>query len=46
MLSDGAGGSRYPIRAGTDAADVGTALTATEVRVLLEQAFAVMARPR
>jgi len=46
VLSDGAGGNRYPIRAGTDAADVGTALTTAEVRAMLEQAFAVMSRAR
>jgi len=46
ILSDGAGGGRFPIRAGTDAAEVGTALTAAEVRAILEQAFAVMSRAR
>jgi len=46
ILSNGAGGGRFPIRAGTDAADVGTALTAAEVRAILEQAFAVMSRAR
>jgi uncharacterized protein GlcG (DUF336 family) len=46
VLSDGAGSNRYPIRAGTDAGDVGTALTAPEVRAILEQAFAVMSHAR
>jgi uncharacterized protein GlcG (DUF336 family) len=46
VLSDGAGAARYPIRAGTDAADVGQAVTAQEARTILEQAFAIMARAR
>ena len=47
VLSDGAGANRYPIRAGTDAADIGTtAISAAEARTVLEQAFAVMARAR
>ncbi|MBU3991989.1 MAG: heme-binding protein [Alphaproteobacteria bacterium] len=46
VLSDGAGNDRYPIRAGTDAADVGTALSAAEVRAILSQAFTVMSRAR
>nr|WP_302053829.1 heme-binding protein [Sphingomonas tagetis] len=46
VLTDGSGSNRYPIRAGTDAADVGTAVTAAEARAILEQAFAVMARAR
>lgn len=46
VLSNGAGSNRYPIRAGTDAAEVGTALTANEVRTILEQAFMVMSRAR
>ena len=46
ILTDGAGASRYPVRAGTDAAEVGTAISAGEARTLLEQAFAVMARAR
>lgn len=46
VLSDGAGTNRYPVRPGTDAADVGTALTAQEVRTILEQAFTVMSRAR
>jgi uncharacterized protein GlcG (DUF336 family) len=46
VLTNGAGADRYPIRAGTDSADVGTALTADEVRTILEQAFAVMTRAR
>lgn len=46
VLSDGAGNNRYPIRGGTDASDVGTALSATEVKALLTQAFTVMSRAR
>jgi uncharacterized protein GlcG (DUF336 family) len=46
VLSDGAGAGRYPIRAGTDAADVGTAMNAQEARTILEQAFAIMAKAR
>jgi uncharacterized protein GlcG (DUF336 family) len=46
VLTDGAGNNRYPVRAGTDAAEVGTALTAEEVRTILEQAFAVMSHAR
>jgi uncharacterized protein GlcG (DUF336 family) len=46
VLSDGAGADRYPIRAGTDAAEVGTPITAAEARTILEQAFAVMAHAR
>ena len=46
VLSDGAGVNRFPIRAGTDMAEVGSALTAVEARAILEEAFAVMARSR
>jgi uncharacterized protein GlcG (DUF336 family) len=46
VLSDGAGANRFPIRAGTDAAEVGSALTAAEAKAILEQAFAVMAHAR
>jgi uncharacterized protein GlcG (DUF336 family) len=41
VLSNGAGGNRYPVRAGTDGA-----LTAAEVRGLLEEAFKVMSAAR
>jgi len=43
VLSDGAGNQRYPIRAGTDGAE---ALTANEVRALLEEAFLVQRAAR
>ena len=46
LLTDGAGAPRYPIRPATDAAEVGTALTAAEVRSVLTQAFAIMSRAR
>lgn len=43
VLSDGAGNERFPIRGGTDG---GNALTANEVRVLLEEAFKVQRAAR
>jgi uncharacterized protein GlcG (DUF336 family) len=46
VLTNGAGAARFPIRAGTDAAEVGQALSAAEVRAVLEQAFTVMSRAR
>ena len=46
VLSNGAGQNRYPIRAGTDAADVQTPLTVEEVRAILEEAFKSMSRSR
>jgi uncharacterized protein GlcG (DUF336 family) len=47
VFTDGAGNNRYPPRAATDAATVGTApLSAADVRAVLEEAFAVMARGR
>lgn len=46
VLSDGSGNDRYPIKGGTDAAEVGTPLTAAEVRAVLEEAFTIMTRAR
>jgi uncharacterized protein GlcG (DUF336 family) len=46
VLSDGAGQNRFPIRDGTDAAEVGAPLTAAEVRAVLEEAFTIMSRAR
>ena len=46
VLSNGAGANRYPIRAGTDAGDVPSPLTAAEARAILEEAFAIMSRAR
>ena len=46
VLSDGSGNNRYPVKPGTDGADVGNPLTASEVTALLTQTFAVMAETR
>lgn len=46
VLSNGAGTNRYPVKSGTDAAAVGTPLTAAEVRAVLEEAFTIMTRAR
>ncbi|HEX5775824.1 MAG TPA: heme-binding protein [Caulobacteraceae bacterium] len=46
ILTNGSGTPRYAPRAGTDAADVGSALTAAETRALLEEAFAIMSKAR
>jgi uncharacterized protein GlcG (DUF336 family) len=46
VLSDGFGNQRYPVKAGTDAINVGTPLSAAEVRNLLEQAFLVQRAAR
>jgi uncharacterized protein GlcG (DUF336 family) len=46
VLSNGAGQDRFPIRGGTDAAEVQAPLTADEVRTILEEAFKVMSRAR
>jgi uncharacterized protein GlcG (DUF336 family) len=46
VLSDGAGNDRYPIRSGTDAATVGQALSANEVKAVMEEAYRVMSRAR
>jgi uncharacterized protein GlcG (DUF336 family) len=46
ILTNGSGANRYPVRAGTDAAEVGAALTAAETKALLEEAFKIMSRAR
>jgi uncharacterized protein GlcG (DUF336 family) len=46
VLTDGLGVNRFPLRAGTDTAEVGAALSALEAQRLLEQAFAVMSKAR
>ncbi|MDB5423424.1 MAG: hypothetical protein JWQ29_840 [Phenylobacterium sp.] len=46
VLTNGAGQDRFPIRAGSDAPEVQTPLTAEEVRAILEEAFKVMSRAR
>ncbi|MDP1913305.1 heme-binding protein [Brevundimonas sp.] len=46
ILTDGSGGPRYPVQAGTDAGSVGASLTAAETRAILEEAFTIMSRAR
>ena len=46
ILTDGAAHSRYPVSAGGDGAEVGQALSASEVEAILAQAFTVMTRAR
>lgn len=46
VLTDGSGADRFPVRAGTDGADVTQPITAEEARTLLEEAFTVMSRAR
>ena len=46
VLSDGSGTNRFPLRAGSDAAEVGVAISALEAQRILEQAFAVMSKAR
>ena len=46
VLSNGAGGNRFSIKAGTDGADVSQPLTVAEVRTILEEAFKIMRRSR
>ncbi|MBW8816481.1 MAG: heme-binding protein [Caulobacterales bacterium] len=46
VLTNGAGGDRFPIRGGTDAADGLSPLSDTEVRAVLEEAFTIMSRAR
>ncbi|MEJ2407747.1 MAG: heme-binding protein [Novosphingobium sp.] len=46
VLTDGNGTDRFPIRAGTDGADVAEPITAEEARTLLEEAFKVMSHAR
>jgi uncharacterized protein GlcG (DUF336 family) len=46
ILTNGLGANRYPATAGSDAADVGTALSTTEVSAVLEEAFKIMSRTR
>lgn len=46
VLTDGAGNNRFPVRPGTDGAQVAQPLTAAEVRALIEEAFTVMSRAR
>ncbi|MBW8709000.1 MAG: heme-binding protein, partial [Alphaproteobacteria bacterium] len=46
VLTNGAGTNRYPASAGSDAADVGTPLSAAETSAVLEEAFKIMSRSR
>ena len=46
ILTNGSGANRFPIRAGTDAAEVAQPLTLAETRALLEEAFLIMSRAR
>ncbi|MGH6787916.1 MAG: heme-binding protein, partial [Novosphingobium sp.] len=46
VLSDGSGVNRFPLRAGTDAGDVPTPITAAEARTILANAFNVMSQAR
>ncbi|WP_156678714.1 heme-binding protein [Sphingomonas profundi] len=46
LLVDAAGNNRFPIRAGTDNAEVAQPLTAAEVKAIAEEAFKIMSRAR
>jgi uncharacterized protein GlcG (DUF336 family) len=46
VLSNGAGSNRFPVRGGTDAADISAPISAAEARAILEEAFTVMSRAR
>ncbi len=46
ILTNGSGTNRFPIRAGTDTAEVTAPITAAEARALLEEAFLIMSRAR
>ena len=46
ILSDGAGTNRFPVRGGTDGADVGSPITQGEATAILEEAFTIMSRAR
>jgi uncharacterized protein GlcG (DUF336 family) len=46
ILTNGSGANRFPVRAGTDGAEVAAPLTAAEARALLEEAFLIMSRAR
>lgn len=46
VLSDGSGTNRFPIRGGTDGADITSPLTSTEVTAVIEEAFDIMTRAR
>ncbi|MFU7528500.1 heme-binding protein [Qipengyuania sp. ASV99] len=46
ILTDGAGTNRFPVRGGTDGADVSAPITQAEAAAILEEAFTVMSRAR
>ena len=46
VLTNGAGAGRYPVRAGTDGAEIASPISAAEARAILEEAFAIMGRAR
>ncbi len=46
VLSDGAGTNRFPVRAGTDGADIAGPISAGEAQAILEEAFTIMRRAR
>jgi uncharacterized protein GlcG (DUF336 family) len=46
VLSDGAGTNRFPVRAGTDGADIAGPISAGEAQAILEEAFTIMSRAR
>lgn len=46
VLSNGAGGNRFPVRGGTDGAAVSSPISENEARAILSEAFAVMSRAR
>jgi uncharacterized protein GlcG (DUF336 family) len=46
VLSNGAGTNRFPVRGGTDGADISAPITQTEAAAILEEAFKVMSRAR
>lgn len=46
VMSDGAGNNRFPIRAGTDGAEVGNPISQEEATAILEEAFIVISRSR
>jgi uncharacterized protein GlcG (DUF336 family) len=46
ILTNGSGAARFPISGGSDAGDVASPLTASEVTTILQQAFTVMSSAR
>lgn len=46
VLSNGAGVNRYPVRGGTDGADIAEPITQAEAAAILEEAFIIMSRAR